>query len=201
MKQHNWRASPFLSTCVFFSVVMLLVGVAACQTTPPTRAFDPKDVAAAGNQAIDHGRAMQQLGGRMVSHGEALGDASWVGDGQHWIADGNTMIAIGERTVKLGQSLAVNPIKAQEVDLSQVRAQGQGVISDGQALVEHGKVMSELTDVLNRRTNASGDQPLAQDVADARAGATRMGQTGQQLVTGGQQLVDFADSLARSIAR
>ena len=110
-------------------------------------------------------------------------------------------MAIGERTVKLGQSLASNPIKAQEVDLNQVRAQGLRVISDGQALFEHGKVMTELSDLLKRRTDADGDQLLAQDVADARAGALRTGQTGQQLVTGGQQLVDFADSLARSIAR
>jgi hypothetical protein len=201
MKQHNRRALPLLNLACFFSVVTLLGGVAACQSTPPARAFDPKDVAAAGNQAIDHGREMQQLGGRMVSHGDALGDPSWVGDGQHWIADGNTLVAIGERTVKVGQSLANNPIKAQEVDLNQVRAQGLGVISDGQALVEHGKVMSELSDLLKRRTDASVDQPLAQDVADARAEALRMGQTGQQLVTGGQQLVDFADALARSIAR
>jgi hypothetical protein len=61
--------------------------------------------------------------------------------------------------------------------------------------------MTELSDLLERRTDASGDAPLAQDVADAQAGALRMGQTGQQLVTGGQQLVDFADTLARSIGR
>jgi hypothetical protein len=200
VKQHDRRAFRFLSM-VFLAVVTLLVGVAACQSTPPARAFDPKDVVAAGNQATDHGRAMQQLGARMVSHGDALGDPSWVGDGQHWIADGNTMVAIGERTVKLGQSLANNPISARDVDINQVRAQGQGVIVDGQALVEHGKVMTELSDLLKRRADASGDQPLAQDVADAQASALRMGETGQQLVTGGQQLVDFADKLARSIGR
>ncbi len=201
MKQHNRRAVPFLGTALFLSMVTLLGSVAACQSTPPARAFDPKDVVAAGNQAIEHGQAMQQLGARMVTHGQALADPSWVGDGQHWIADGNTMVAIGERTVKLGQSLANNPIKAQEVDINQVKAQGLGVISDGQALVEHGKVMTELSDLLKRRTDASRDQPLAQDVADAQAGALRMGQTGQQLVTGGQQLVDFANTLARSIGR
>jgi hypothetical protein len=118
-------------------------------------------VSSAGNQAIEHGQGMQQLGARMVSHGQAIGDNSWAGDGhQHWIADGNTMVMIGERTVKLGQSLANNPIKAQEVDINQVRAQGQGVIVDGQALVEHSKVMVELSDLLKRRTGASGDQPL-----------------------------------------
>jgi hypothetical protein len=201
MKQRHRRTFPFLNTALLLSVVTLLVGVAACQSAQPARAFDPKDVVSAGNQAIEHGRAMQQLGGRMVSHGEALGDASWVGDGQHWIADGNTLVAIGERTVKLAQSLANNPIKAQEVDINQVRAQGLAVVSDGQALVEHAKVMSELSDLLKRRTDASRDQPLAQDIADAQAEALRMGQTGQQLVTSGQRLVDFVDSLARSIAR
>jgi hypothetical protein len=201
MKQQNRRAFRFLRPSPFLSVLALLVGVAACQGTPPARAFDPKDVVAAGNQASEHGRAMQQLGARMVSHGDALGDPSWAGDGQHWIADGNTMVAIGERTVKLGQSLANNPISAREVDINQVRAGGQGVIVDGQALAEHGKVMTELSDLLKRRADASGDQPLAQDVADAQAGALRMAQTGQQLVAGGQQLVDFADTLARSIAR
>jgi len=144
---------------------------------------------------------MQQLGARMVSHGEVVGDPSWIGDGQHWIADGNGMVAIGERTIKLGQSLANNPIKAQEVDINQVRAQGMGVISDGQALVEHARVMSELSDLLERRTKSTGDQPLAQDIADAQASSLRMGETGQQLVAGGQQLVDFADTLARSIGR
>ena len=201
MKQHNRRAVPFLGTALFLSMVTLLGSVAACQSTPPARAFDPKDVVAAGNQAIEHGQAMQQLGARMVTHGQALADPSWVGDGQHWIADGNTMLAIGERTVKLGQALANNPVSAREVDINQVRAQGQGVIADGQALVEHGKVMTELTDLLKRRADASGDQALAQDVADAQAGAVRMGQTGQQLVAGGQQLVDFADTLTRSIGR
>src|SRR6266496_6278648 len=198
MKQHNRRAVPFLGTALFFSMVTLLGSVAACQSTPPARAFDPKDVVAAGNQAIEHGQAMQQLGARMVTHGQALADPSWASDGQHWIADGNTMVAIGERTVKLGQSLANNPISAREVDINQVRAQGQGVILDGQALVEHGKVMTELSDLLKRRADASGDQPLAQDVADAQTGALHMAQAGQQLVTGGQQLVDFADTLARS---
>src|SRR6266498_1831426 len=102
MKQHSRRGLPFLNLALFFSVVTLLGGGAACQSTPPARAFDPKDVAAAGNQAIDHGRAMQQLGARMVSHGQALADPSWVADGQHWIADGNNMVAIGEGAVKLG---------------------------------------------------------------------------------------------------
>jgi hypothetical protein len=194
-------AFPFLRAALFLGVVALLVGVAACQSTPAARAFDPKDVTSAGNQAIEHGREMQQLGARMVSHGEALGDPTWVGDGQHWIADGNNMVAIGERTVKLGQSLANNPVKTQEVDINQVRAQGLGVLSDGQALAEHGKVMIEFSDLLKRRTDLSGDQALAQDVADARPGAMAMEQTGQQLMMGGQQLVDFADSMARSIGR
>jgi hypothetical protein len=199
--KHNRRAFPFVNLALFLSMATLLVGFGACQNGPAARAFDPKDVVAAGNLAIEHGRAMQQLGARMVSHGEALADQSWVGDGQHWVADGNTMVQIGERTVKLGQSLASNPIKAQEVDIDQVRAQGMGVVSDGQALVEHGKVMTELSDLLKRRSNASGDQPLAQDVADAQASAQRMAQTGQQLVAGGQQLIAFADTLARSIGR
>jgi hypothetical protein len=200
MKQ-NRRALPFVSLALFLSMVTLLVGVGACQSGPAARAFDPKDVVAAGNLAIEHGQAMQQLGARMVSHGETLADQSWVGDGQHWVADGNAMVQIGERTVKLGQSLATNPIKAQEVDISQVRAQGQGVVSDGQALVEHGKVMTELSNLLKRHSDASGDQPLAQDVADAQASSQRMAQTGQQLVAAGQQLIAFAESLARSIGR
>jgi len=154
-------------------MVMLLGGVAACQSTPPARAFDPKDVVAAGNQAIEHGQAMQQLGARMVTHGQALADPSWVGDGQHWIADGNTMVAIGERTVKLGQSLANNPIKAQEVDINQVKAQGLGVISDGQALVEHGKVMTELSNLLKRRADASGSRTPGRRDRGLRGGSVR----------------------------
>jgi len=82
-----------------------------------------------------------------------------------------------------------------------VRAQVQGVISDGQALIEHGKVMTELSDLPKRRSNASMDETLGLDTADTRAVALRMGETGQQLVTGGQQLVDFADALTRSITR
>jgi hypothetical protein len=199
--KHNGRAFPSLAVALLLLMFTLLIAVTACQSAPQTRVFDPKDVAAAGNQAIEHGRAMQQLGGRMVSHGQAVADQSWVGDGQHLIADGISMVAVGERTVKLGQSLSVNPIKAHEVDINQVRGQGLGVISDGQALVEHSKVMIELSDLLKRRLDASTDPSLAQDVAEARVGAQRMGETGQQLVTGGQQLVDFADALSRSIGR
>jgi hypothetical protein len=199
--KHNRRLSLLRGFVLFLSMASMLIAGGACQSRPPARAFDPKDLATAGNQAIEHGRAMQQLGARMVSHGQGLGDQSWVGDGQHWIADGNNMVAVGERTLKLAQSLSVNPIKAQEIDINQVRAQGLGVISDGQALVEHGKVMVELSELLERHLDASADQTLRQDVAEARAGAERMGQTGQQLVTGGQQIVDFADTLARSIGR
>jgi len=198
---YNRRVFPSLGTALFLVMFTVLVVDGACQSGPPARAFDPKDVAAAGNQAIVHGRAMQQLGTRMVTHGQALADPSWVADGQHWIADGNNMVAIGEGAVKLGQSLSVNPISAQEVNINQVRAQGLGVISNGQALAEHGKVMVELSDLLARRVDASSDLPLAQDVAEARQAARRMADTGQQLVTGGQQLVDFADMLARSIGR
>jgi hypothetical protein len=184
--------SPCLARCL--ALVALLVGTAACRNEPPAREFDPKDVIAAGNQAIEHGQDMQQLGARMLEHGQAINDPDWVRDGQHWIADGNSMVETGERGVRLGQSLRGNPITAREVDLYQVRAQGLGLISAGQALVDHGKVMVEFSELLRRRSEAGGDQRLAQDVADSSDRAQRMGQSGQQLV-------DFADTLAKSLGR
>lgn len=61
--------------------------------------------------------------------------------------------------------------------------------------------MLELTDVLKRRAENSGDQRLVQDVADSADRAKRMSQSGQQLVQSGQQLVDFASGMAKSIGR
>jgi len=55
------------------------------------------------------------------------------------------------------------------------------VISEGQALVEHGKVTVELSDLLERRLDASSDETLAQDVAEARATSQLMAETAGSL--------------------
>jgi hypothetical protein len=199
--QQTGRTSRSSCLALCLALIALLVGTAACRNEPPAREFDPKDVLAAGSQAIEHGQDMQQLGARMVDHGQAINDPGWVSDGQHWIADGNSLVETGERAVKLGQSLRGNPVTAREVDLYQVRAEGLGLISAGQALVDHGKVMIEFSELLRRRAEAGGDPRLAQDVADSSDRAQRMGQSGQQLVASGQQLVDFADTLAKSLGR
>lgn len=181
------------------AVVAVLLAFAACQ--PPARAFDAKDVVAAGNFAIEYGQKMQRLGARMIEHGQATNDPSWIGDGQHWVIDGKRMIEIGESALKLGQSMQGNPVKAQEVDISKVRAQGQGLISEGKAFAEHGKVMVELTELLKHRAEASGDQRLMEDAAESSHWSERMRDIGEQLTNSGHALVGFADTLGKSIGR
>lgn len=180
------------------SIATLLV---ACQGSPPAKEFDAKDVVAAGNLGVEYGQHMQKLGARMVEHGQASGDQAWIDDGQHWVIDGKRMGEIGESTLKLGQSMRGNPIKAQDVDINKIRVQGLGLISDGKAFVEHSKIMVELTALLKRRAEDSSAQSLSQDIADSEEQAKRMSQTGEQLVKSGEALVNFADSLSKSIGR
>jgi len=193
--------SPTLLVTLSLMVVALVAATVGCRSEPPAREFDAKNVVEAGNMAIEHGQKMQELGARMVEHGQVVNDQSWIADGQHWVVDGKRMVEAGQSAVRLGQSMRGNPIKAREVDIDQLRVQGQGLILDGQTFVEHGKIMVELTEVLKRRAENSGDQRLAQDVADSADRAKLMGQSGEQLVQGGQQLIDFASGMAKSIGR
>lgn len=182
-------------------VIAVLLAVAACQNRPVAGEFDGKGIVATGTTAVGHGRQMQELGARMVEHGQAINDQSWTADGQHWVVDGKRMVEIGEGAIKLGQSMRGNPVKAQEVDIDKVRIQGQGLIASGKSFLEHGAVMVELSDLLKRHAETSSDQRLAQDVADSADRAKRMSETGEYLLKSGQELVDFADTLARSIGR
>lgn len=180
---------------------MLVVLGASCQSEPAAKEFDAKDVVAAGNIAIEHGQKMQQLGASMIEHGRSINDEGWINDGQHWVIDGKTVVDMGSGAVKLGQSMRGNPVKAREVDIDQVKVQGEGLIAQGQALVEHGKVMVELTGVLQRHAQTNGDKRLDQDVVDSGEQAKQMSSVGDQLVRSGQQLVGFADGMAKSIGR
>ncbi len=77
MKQLDRRVFPFVNSALMLLVVTLMVGGAACQSAQPARAFDPKDVVSAGNQAIEHGRAMQQRWVRCQLPDIRTGDATW----------------------------------------------------------------------------------------------------------------------------
>lgn len=172
--------------------------------------------------------AMQQAGQVMQTHGQAMldearsaGDAELEQHGQHWLNDGKTLVENGgwmsanptapsslltsrdnlqsqgswSELNRNAQAMIHNPGRIRgSVDIEALRWVGGAMLAEGRNMADHGKVMAEEADVMVERHRLQG-----QAEADLRAAAQTMIDVGGRLAGNGQEMVDYADRMRRSL--
>ncbi|MBF6612501.1 MAG: hypothetical protein IVW55_05170 [Chloroflexi bacterium] len=173
-------------------------------------------------------QAMQQAGQVMQKHGqEMLDEAKRTGNteleqhGQHWANDGKTLVENGDwmsANPTSAQSLHASPGELQSqgswselnsraqamihdpsqirgsVDVDALLANGETMLAEGRNMSDHGRVMAEEAGVMVERHNLQG-----QAASDLSGAAQTMRDVGTSLARNGQEMVDYAARLRRSL--
>jgi hypothetical protein len=172
-------------------------------------------------------QAMQRAGETMQGHGRAMldearrtGDQDLAAHGEHWLGDGERLVqggvwmamnptapgglvstpgelsaqgSWGELT-RTAQEMLHDPSRARSVDLEALRWNGMAMRAEGRAMAEHGRVMLEEAEAMIARHDLNGTAG-----ADLVHAATTMQRVGGYLEQNGQEMVDYADRLRRSL--
>lgn len=175
-----------------------------------------------GAQAMQQaGQAMQKHGQEMLDEAKRTGDTDLEQHGQHWLNDGKTLVENGgwmSANPTSPQSLHASPGELQSqgslnelnnraqamihdpsqikgsVDLDALLADGEAMLSEGRNMSDHGRVMAEEAGVMVERHKLQSGA-----AADLRGAAQTMRDVGASLARNGQEMVDYADRLRRSL--
>lgn len=212
---------------VGFSIVVALAlvgfGVLAGGSRRATAGVAPPQLVSMDESA----RAMQQAGAAMQAHGQVMidegqrtGDKGQVMIAEYWrqngqaLAEGGQWMAMsptapgnlltppgavasqgswGELT-RTSAAMLHDPSKARSVDLEALRWNGEAMVAEGRNMAEHGRLMQEEVNVMLVRHGLSN-----QVEADLRLAAQTMLTVGSHLQQNGQQMVEYAARLRRSL--
>ena len=161
------------------------------------------------------GEAMQVHGQVMLVDGRRLGDPELIAHGEHWTRDSQALLqnarwmaanptstivppaglaaqgSWGELN-RTAQAMLHDPRGARQVDMEALRWTGLAMRGEGQNMVEHGRVMSEETELMVARHGLAGAS-----AEELRQAASAMVAIGALLRENGQSMVDYADRLHR----
>ena len=175
-------------------------------------------------------RALQADAGVMQAHGQAMvaagqhtGDQDLIARGEHWLKDGqdlaqraqwlsmdptapaNLVTSPAELSRQAGwgsltasaQAMLHDPSKARgALDLDALRWNGLAMQAEGRNMADHGRVMAEETDVMAARHTVDASTITALGHA-----AQTMQTVGGHLSANGQEMLDYAERLQRSLGR
>jgi hypothetical protein len=172
-------------------------------------------------------QAMQRGGQAMLTHGQAMldegrrnGAPDLIAHGEHWIQDGQNLIQGGEwmamnptapgslvtdsaalseqgtwgELTRTAQQMLHDPSDAKQVDLDALRWNGETMRAEGHNMAAHGQVMAEEVELMVERHGLQG-----QAADDLRSSARVMIDVGQNLEQNGQEMIDYADRLKKSL--
>ena len=173
----------------------------------------------------ESGRAMEQAGRVMQVHGQTMlddgrraNDQDLVAHGEHWLRDGAALIQAGQwmgmnptaagslfspadistadraQLNRAVQNMLHDPSRATGSDTEALRWNGLAMRGEGQNMTDHASVMTEEVALMIERHNLQG-----QAAADLRAAVQTMRDVGATLTKNGQEMLDYADRLRRSL--
>lgn len=168
----------------------------------------------------DAGRVMQAHGQTMLDEGNGSSDPDLVTHGEHWIQDGQALVQGGtwmamnptapgslvtdpvslneqgswSELSRTAQQMLHDPGDAREVDLEALRWNGQAMLAEGRNMKSHGQVMAEEANLMVERHEFQG-----QAADDLRSSAQVIIDVGQHLETNGQEMIDYAKRLKRTL--
>ena len=198
-------------------VVFGLVAAAARPRESPPRLVSMAEAAG----------AMQRDGAVMQAHGQAMldeagrtGDADLQSHGQHWRQTGQDMVQRGQWMAmdplspgnlvtsaadlsrqgawgslpQAAQAMMRDPSHAGAQDLQALRWNGQAMLAEGRAMADQGALMATEADAMVARHTLQGTE-----ATDLRRPPRTLQAVGGSLQQNGQQMIDYADRLRRSL--
>lgn len=145
-------------------------------------------------------QAMQQAGAAMQQHGQAM-----LMQGGEWMVINPTAPGIlvpgaqidagnrGELNRSI-QAMLHDPSKARSIDVEALNWNGMAMQGEGQNMRYHGQIMAEEVELMIERHGLQG-----QAVDDLRRGVQVMRQVGGDLMQNGQEMIDYAERIRRSM--
>lgn len=212
------------SVALAIGAATALLGFALlAQTARPAMTAPPIVSMADSARAMElAGQTMEHHGAVMVETGRVTGVGDMVGHGEHWQVDGQRAIQGGRWMAmdplapgslvstpaelaasgswgslnETAQAMLHDPSRTRAVDPQALRLNGLAMRAEGAAMAGHGRVMAEGVSVMMRLTEHGLDAPTADELRDA---ATTLGRTGRALEQNGQEMIDYADRMRRSL--
>lgn len=214
-----------ISVGVMLALVLVLFGVVAASRGPSSAASSVQGPHLTSMDAA--AQAMRQAGEPMKAHGQAMldegkkaADQDLIAHGEHWLRDADALIQGGEwmsdnptapqslhssrsdlqaqgswsELNRRTQAMLHDPSRAGALDLEALSADGEAMQAEGRNMAEHGRVMAEEAEVMVARHALQG-----QAASDLRATAQTMREVGGHLSANGQEMVDYAGRLKRSM--
>jgi hypothetical protein len=213
-----------LSVGLAIAVALALVGfsIVARGARPTSAAQAPRlvSMAESARAMVQAGETMQAHAQAMLTEGQQTGDQDLLAHGEHWLRDGQALVRGGQwmemnptapgslvsspselaaqgswgELTRTAQAMLHDPSRASSTDLEALRWNGLAMRSEGRNMVEHGRVMVEEVELMVARHGLEG-----QAATDLRATAATMQQAGGYLEQNGEEMVDYADRLRRSL--
>ena len=220
-KRATMRAAGIAGLVIVVLLVATVAIVAAVRgrnrpaTVEPAHLVSMEQSAAAMQQA---GQTMQTHGQAMLDEGRRTGDQELITHGDHWLRDGQalmqggqwmaqnptaagSLVAPGEISVadrsqldRQVQAMIHDPSKASRVDVQALRWNGMAMRGEGQNMIDHARIMAEEVELMVERHGLQG-----QAAADLRQAVQTMGEVGGHLMQNGQEMMDYADRIRRSM--
>ena len=198
----------------------LAVGVAARSAQPSVEPPRLVSMTESGQAMQRAGETMQAHAQAMLTEGQRAGDQELLDHGNRWLGDGQALVRGGQwmgmnptspasqasspselaaqgnwgELTRTAQAMLHDPSQARSVDLEALRWNGLAMRSEGRNVGEHGRVMAEQVEVMVARHGLEG-----QAVTDLRQTAAEMQQVGGFLEQNGEEMVDYAGRLRRSL--
>ena len=209
-----------IGAAVAVALALVVYGLVAAAARP--REAPPRLVS-----MTEAAQAMMRDGKLMLTHGQAMldeaaqtGDADLQYHGQHWLKSGQDMeqrgrwmsmdpLAPGNLVTspsdlsrqgawgtlpQTAQAMMRDPSHAGAQDLQALRWNGQAMLAEGRTMADQGELMAAEAAAMAVRHDLRGA-----DAAELRQPAQTLRDVGGYLQQNGQQMIDYADRLRRSL--
>jgi hypothetical protein len=173
------------------------VGAAQVDTTPvPTAAAHLDPMTAAAVSMIVTADAMADGAAVLDEEAQRRGDASLTELAAHWRTDAGELRDRGIWMLlsQSASSMTHDPNTAHQLDLRSLRANGEAMIVEGDAMTEHGKEMSAQVSGLRDSGVLTGQ--VADQLASTAEG---MIASGEQIAKDGKEMRDYAKRMLESL--
>lgn len=188
-----------LATTALAAVLVFAVSL------PTTR--DPSvasDILATADAIDQHAQAMTQDGQTLADHAKAIESGNrliWLAIAQHMISDGGGLRSMAEQLRATAKVLGDEPTHRANANPSTLSAQADGLRTDGQAAIDHGRAMVGQAAIVAELAARPGSGITDREAALMGTDANRIIDAGQRIVALAVRLDTDADQLRRALGR
>jgi len=186
-------------------VLTLLAGVLVFAVSAPSAVPSvASDLLQTANVIDQHADTMTADGQRLADQARAVTGADrdlWVATAQHMISDGTSLRAMAQRLRASASVLGDEPTYRANANPPSLAAQAALLRADGQAAVDHGRLMVDQAAFMAALARRPGSGITEQDASLMATDATRIIDAGERTLALASRLDAGADQLRRGLGR